>query len=545
MIQNRWLYGALCAAFLLPLLAAAEALIKPVPSPDTSKLPPAQATKLAGDRAAFEKARTSLVGPPLAQAYADLGVIYARAGFTDAAAIALYDASQANPNDGRWFYLRGIIARELKRNAEARADFEAALAIDKIYLPIRYRLSDTLVDLGDVDGARKVLLTTTHDYPNAAAAFAMLGQLELRQKRYTQAIENLKRALAIEPKANQLYKPLAEALAGVGNSPGAQDAQAKAGNVPPNLPDPLAIGLYGEGKSPQSAGTTLQQAQQLAKAGKLAAARDTLAAILGKNPDDAQALALQARIEASVGDLLIAQAAAEHAVALAPHDGTVLMSRGMVYEYARDENHATDFYRRAVQADPKLETALLLLGNAEMRNGRFEQAAEQYRKIVEAQPNDSQAQARVVAAEVAAGQCKRALADISAAQLRSPRDGNLMQVFVRLASTCPGARQEERDMALDYAQALYKQRPDAGDSSALALALAAHGKFKEAQQYQAEAIFEALRSGDRVEADRYRSTQASFAAQKTPETPWPAGHSLFKPPLLTPAHPAPAKPAKP
>src|SRR5262249_36274705 len=158
-----------------------------------------------------------------------------------------------------------------------------------------------------------------------------------------------------------------------------------------------------------------------------------------------------------------------------------------------------------VRADPKLAPARLLLGNAEMRRGRYAQAAEQYRALVELQPNDVQARAHLVAAEVAQGQCARALAGGRAAPKRDPQDGDLMQLFVRLASTCPAARKEERDMALDYAQALYKQRPESGEASALALALAAHGQFKDAQQYQAEAIFQAVRAGDKAAAELYRS----------------------------------------
>jgi hypothetical protein len=136
------------------------------------------------------------------------------------------------------------------------------------------------------------------------------------------------------------------------------------------------------------------------------------------------------------------------------------------------------------------------------------------------------------------------LADTSAAQKSNPTNGELMQIFVRLASTCRAAKQEERDMALDYAQALYKQRPDADDSSALALALAAHSKYTEAQQYQAEAIFAAVRSGDKQSAESYKATQASFVAKQVPDRPWPVGHPYYNPPLLTPIKaPAAAAPA--
>jgi tetratricopeptide (TPR) repeat protein len=542
MNPNRVSFGALCAALLLPLLVHAEALIKPLPVPDLSKLPPAQAKQLAADRANFDKAHAELVGPPLAQAYADMGALYLRAGFKDVAAVAFYDASQTDPRDGRWLYLRGVIARDMKKDAEARENFQEALKIDRIYLPIQYRLSDTLVDLGDVEAARQLLEKTCSEHPDQAVGFAMLGQLYLKQKRYTQAVENLQSALKLEPQANQLYKPLAEAYTAIGNTQAAKDAESKAGDVVPRLGDPLVLGLYGGG-GPQVSGTPLQQAQQLAASGRIGLAREKLGAALHDHPDDVDALALQARIEASVGNQLIAAAAADQALKVAPDSATALLARGIVHEYGAADDQAYAFYQRAVRADPKQATARLLLGNAEMRRARYGAAADQYRQLVALQPTDAQAQAHLVAADVAAGQCARALSDVSAAQGRDAKNGNLMQLFVRLASTCPAANKNERDMALDYAKDLYKQQPDADDSSALALALAAHGQFKDAQQYQAEAIFEAIRVGDKADADLYRSTQAMFAANKVPDRPWPSEHDYFKPPMLAPVRPPAAAPA--
>jgi len=229
----------------------------------------------------------------------------------------------------------------------------------------------------------------------------------------------------------------------------------------------------------------------------------------------------------------VAQSEAARALKLKPDSAPANLSQGVVYEFAGDENNAYTYYQRSAKLNPKNADVQLLLGNAEMRRGRYAAAAEQYRQAVALEP-DIKARAYLVAAQVAAGQCAQALSDLGAAQERDPRNGDLMQLFVRLASTCPATKPEARDMALDYAQTLYKQRPDAGDSSGLALALAAHGKFKEAQQYQAEAIFEAVRARDSTSAELYRSTQASFAAGRMPDRPWPAAHPYFKPPLLKP-----------
>jgi len=63
---KRCLYGALCAGLLLlPAFAAADALIKPLPVPDTSKLSAGQVTELTTTRAQFDKlAPQGLEFPP-------------------------------------------------------------------------------------------------------------------------------------------------------------------------------------------------------------------------------------------------------------------------------------------------------------------------------------------------------------------------------------------------------------------------------------------------------------------------------------------------
>jgi hypothetical protein len=87
-------------------------------------------------------------------------------------------------------------------------------------------------------------------------------------------------------------------------------------------------------------------------------------------------------------------------------------------------------------------------------------------------------------------------------------------------------------MALDYGEALYKQRPNAADTVAFALAQAANGKFDDAQKSQAEAIFEAERAQDKTRAGAYRETMRLYTAHKIPAHPWPADHPFVKPPVL-------------
>jgi len=515
--------------------AHADPLIRPVPVPNTSKLAPDLQKKLADDRAVIDKATATLIGPPLAQTYADLGALYARNGFDEAAAVAFYDATQISPGDSRWYYLSGVIARRLKRNDDARANFQAALERDKVYLPIRYRLADILVETGDGAGARKLLEDTAREYADQPVAFAMLGQLALKQKRYADAIDALNKAIKLDPKAGGLYANLADAYAGQGNTKAADEARAKVGPGTAELDDPLVAGMLAQ---QATVGGTIADAQAFARQGNIQAARDTLAVVLNKKPDDIEALTLAARIEATLGNNVIAQVYVDQALKAKPNDAAVRTANGIVAESAGDDAKAYDEYRQAQKLDPKLADSWLLLGNAEMRRARYSQATEQYRGLIALQPDSANAYAHLVASLVAQGKCDGALQAVNSVLDRRKNDGDLLQIFVRVASTCPAADAKTRDVALQYGQALYKERPDAGNSTALALALAAHGKFKEAQEYQAQAIFEATRAGNAEAAAMLRGTMQQFVKQQVPDRPWPAQHPYFRAPMLTASPPA-------
>jgi len=543
MKRNLLLAGLFALSVFASSVASADTAVRPVPVPDMSKLAPTVAKALTEQRAEIEKVQAGLVGPPLAQTYADIGALYARNNLDEAAAVAFYNATQIVPTDGRWFYLRGVVARKLKHDDEARTNFQAALDRDKVYVPIRYRLADTLIDLGDEAGARKVLEETAKAYPTQAVAFSMLGELALKQKRYADAVAAFNNALKIDPKANEIYAHLATAYDGSGNATAAADARAKAGNVRATLDDPLAVGISPRtpvGAAAPTGPASVEQAQALARQGRIPAARAMLAQMLEGHPDDVDALSLSARINAATGNAAIAKAESDQAISLKSNSANAQFSSGLVAEYSGDDRAAYDYYRQAQRLDAKLPDPWLLLGNAEMRRGRFAEAAEQYRGLVKLLPNTPEAYAHLTASLVAQGNCGEAIKEINKGLAKRSNDGDLMQLFVRTASTCKDATPQEKDMALDYGGVLYKQQPDAGNSTAYALALAAHGKFKEAQEYQAEAIFEATRARDTVSAAQYKATMQQFVKQQVPDRPWAADHPYFKAPLLAAAAPPPA-----
>ncbi|HVF35199.1 MAG TPA: tetratricopeptide repeat protein [Candidatus Saccharimonadia bacterium] len=524
------LTGAIAVLLLSLSALAAEPLAKAVPHPDVSKLQPGAKTEVTEMRRLFEEARPDLGGQALADAYAKLSAVYARHGLYDAARISLENAIALSPSDGRYPYLLGVYAQQQGQAAQARTHLARALQLDQTYLPIRYRLADVQFRANDLAGARATLEPLARSRPDLAPAPALLGQIALREKRYPDAIRLLEQALKADPGATSLHEPLAEAYRAAGQAANAAAARAKIGPGIAAFGDPLVQGVYATGASEPAS-----VALALAASGKHPDARKLLDEALAQRANDPALLAAYARIEADSGNTAAARARADAAVAADAASADAKLAQGIVAELAGQEPQAVTYYEQAVRANLADPETRLLLGNAYMRAKRYPAAAEQYRALVAASPGDSGAWSRLAAAESAAGRCSNALASVNSALARRAQDGNLQQVFVRLASTCSGAAPTDRTRAIEVAKRLYAQLPGADHAEAYALALAANGKAKEAVEYQAQALFEAARRNDQAAATRGQTYMKLFEAGRAATQPWPQGHPLYVPPRLAPS----------
>jgi tetratricopeptide (TPR) repeat protein len=544
------------ALLLAPHAFAAETLVKPVPVPDLTKLPAARAEELRQARIEFEKVKPTLAGERLAEAHALLGAAYSRAGLYDAAAVALEDAAALEPNDGRWVYAQGIVARMQKQNQAALGYFEHALQLDQGYLPIRIAVVNARIEQGDLDGARKLLQDfTTSDVKNPLP-YAMLGDIALRQKRYPDAIAQTKRALEIDPKATKLYAQLADAYQGAGDAKNAADARAKAGDGMPALGDPIGLGLV-QVQAPQDAGAQ-NAPQQPAKSGvdpavartltpereaefllatrQYDVARQKLDGLLRSRPNDAELLALYSRVEAASGNTSEAKSRANAAISANPKAAPGYLALGRALEMSNDDRGAEAAYEKAASLDPKASEASVEAGNVLMRNSRYDDAAARYRAAIAADPKNGEAWTRLAAAQAFAGKCDSAIRDINGALAKDSRNGILMQLFVRLTSTCPASGAQEKKMALDYGGKIYQQSDAAPIAEAYALALAANGKWDDAVKTQQAAMFVLVRNGRKFDVPAYRDFLQQFQAKKLPDRPWSTMSDIAKP-----AKPAAAK----
>jgi len=558
--------------FFAPLAFAADALVKPVPVPDLSKLPQAKAEEIRQARIEFEKVKPTLVGDALAQAHAMLGALYARAGFYDAAAVALEDAASLTPNDSRWIYAQGIVARLQNQNAAALSYFERALALNQEYLPMRIAVVNARIEQGDLEAAHKLLGDFVAANQKEPVAYAMLGEVALRQKRYAEAIDATNRALALDPQGTKLYAQLADAYSGAGNAKAAADARAKVGDGMPALGDPIGLGLVETSVSAAPAPTTQGAAQTTPSSGALTpaqaaalrsltpareaqfllatrqydAARQKLEGALRTRPNDSELLTIYARTEAADGNFPQARQRAQSAIEANPNDATAYFVLGLVLEMAKDDRGAQNAYEKAISLDPRSPDAQINLGNLLMRNGRYDDAAARYRAMTQVAPSNAEAWTRLMAADVAGGKCTAAIKEINGALAKDARNGILMQLFVRLTSTCNASNAEEKRMALDYGGKLYAQSDAAPIGEAYALALAANGKWDDAVKTQQAAMFVLVRNGHKSDVPAYRDFLQQFQAHKLPDRPWPPMSDLLRPERPSPApSPTPAQaPAK-
>lgn len=530
----------LAALFALaPPLLHADVVLKPVPTPDLGKLPDATAAQLRDARAQFDKYRQTEVGDALVETYALIASIYARNGFYDSAAVALEDAALLAPKDGRWVYAQGILARAQKRNAVAQNYFDLALGLDREYLPIRIAVARGKLDNGDLEGARKLLAEYVVQHTDQAVPYALLGEIALRQKRYAEAIEQTRRALALEPNATRLYATLADAQAGVGDAKSAAASRAKAGNAEPALADPLGQGLLGQAPTAAAAATDRQPTDADMAALAFAArqydvARQQLDKALKQDPKNATLLALYARVDAAAGNLGAAKSRAAAAIAADSNNALAHLSQGVALEMASDDGGAQRAYEQAIRVDAKLAEPHLRLGSLLMRTGRASEAVAQFRALVQLDVANQESWMRLVAADVAAGKCAAALRDVSDVLAKDANNAFLLQVFVRVASTCPAASAAQRLGALEYGGKLYKENPTAAVDEAYALALAANGKWDDAVSIQQAAMFILVRNGQKASLPAYREFLKQFQAHQVPGFPWTATAWMFHPARMVP-----------
>jgi tetratricopeptide (TPR) repeat protein len=97
--------------------------------------------------------------------------------------------------------LSGAVAFLEGKMAQAAADFRESEKIRPAKEGDRFTFAMALVRLGDEGEARGVLSNLAREHANTAIYWYWLGRLDYDQRRYSEAVENLERAVKLDPKA--------------------------------------------------------------------------------------------------------------------------------------------------------------------------------------------------------------------------------------------------------------------------------------------------------------------------------------------------------
>jgi tetratricopeptide (TPR) repeat protein len=171
------------------------------------------------------------------------------ATFQDQATLAAYNL-RYNPNSPGLHNTLGVGLWDLKRDAEAKEQFETALRLDPNTPDARQNLGNTLLRLGHVTEAIEQYQILVHLRPDLSQAHVSLGDGLMEVGRVDEAIAQYKEAVKLEPNSAWMHFNLGLILRHDNQIPEAIDEYRKALAIYPNYAEAhnsLGIALYHQG----------------------------------------------------------------------------------------------------------------------------------------------------------------------------------------------------------------------------------------------------------------------------------------------------------
>lgn len=303
-------------------------------------------------------------------------------------------------------------------------------------------VGDVYYSSGEYDAAMIAFRRALEKEPNNVYALYGLGRTQLKMHQITAAIENLKRAIAIDGNYAPLYVALAQAY--TDRYLYAQDKEAAKKYLDQALLvlddaqaiDPKYYPIYNQrGLIYQYKGdlvkaeAAFKQSLELAKddpvvrynlaqvylsQGKLDEALDMLAAGVALDPSSAQLQLLYGKVLAVKGRLNEAEQALSKATELEPLNASSWLNLGQVYYLEKNYSQAVDALGKAIELDPlSYPEAYFYLGRAYLDGGHIAEARLNLTKAVKLAPDNAEYHYWLARALIAAGDKDAARAELN------------------------------------------------------------------------------------------------------------------------------------
>jgi tetratricopeptide (TPR) repeat protein len=209
--------------------------------PDLSPMEPSVQRQMREAHSLLTAKREDPSTPPaeLGRAYGDMGNLLLAAEYADAAEPCYLNAQLLVQDDIRWPYYLGHIYRTRGEPARAAESFERALKLRPNDVATLVWLGRVYLDQGRPEDAGPLFDRAISQQPQSVAALVGRGRTALAQRQFARAVDDLERALAIDPRASMARYPLALAYRGMGDVERAEAQLRQRGEVEVGPTDPL------------------------------------------------------------------------------------------------------------------------------------------------------------------------------------------------------------------------------------------------------------------------------------------------------------------
>jgi tetratricopeptide (TPR) repeat protein len=289
-----------------------------------------------------------------------------------------------------------LLARDARRDTEARPTLERALALDANNINVIAALGAVLMRAGDAARALELLRRATSNESTDASLWALRAATERASGDSSAALSSLDRALTIRPGDLALRLERAELrLAANERERAIEDLR-----VAENVWSRESV------KNPQ---TTLRLASLYARAGDNAVALRMLDALDERSRASSEAIALRSEItNTNAAETPESLATLEQTLQREPRNAALLARLGAAYR-TTDPQRSLEFYRRAAEIEPGNADYATGFASALVQARRFEQAVTILRRVIAAAPDTYAAHSNLAIALDAMGRHAEAL----------------------------------------------------------------------------------------------------------------------------------------
>jgi predicted O-linked N-acetylglucosamine transferase (SPINDLY family)/GT2 family glycosyltransferase/predicted Zn-dependent protease/glycosyltransferase involved in cell wall biosynthesis len=297
--------------------------------------------------------------PALASVWHLLGVLQQELGELEAADAAFAECQQLDLRMTDALVRRAQIQRQWRQYEGAQWLLGQVLQQSPGHEAAHGLLAQVLLDLGEVDAARRHLHQALRARTRSADLWRLLAVTQARSGRLRSAQRTLQRVLARAPDNVEAWRLQGWLALELGDLERAVEAVTRL----------LAL-------VPADSAAQVQAAFVLLHAGRMAQAEAWAERAVARAPDLADAWRALSQVRLHQQRLGEAEAAVQQALRLAPGQHDALRQLGRVWMSAARPGHAQLAFLRAIEARPDDAAARLELAEARCRAGRFEAGLE-------------------------------------------------------------------------------------------------------------------------------------------------------------------------